>query len=891
MPAENLDKMFRPKSIAIVGASEEEGSVGRTIVENLVGGFKGEIFPVNPNRESVLGIPCLPSVKELKDKVDLAIVATPASTVPGIVEDCGEIGIPTVIIISAGFKETGPDGEALERRISEARREHGMRILGPNCLGLIVPSISLNASFADQMPNHGAIALISQSGALATAILDWSVMAQVGFSSFVSLGNMLDVNFGDLIDYFGEDPETRSILMYVESIKDARNFMSAARGFARTKPIVAVKSGKFAKSAQAAASHTGSLTGENRVYDAAFQRVGVTRVEEIQDLFDISKILETQSPPKGPRLVIITNAGGPGIMATDALLELEGELAELSEETIQHLSEFLPPHASKLNPVDIIGDANVQRYKETIETCGADKGVDGVLVIYTPQGAASPKKLASTIVQVARKIKKPLLVSMIGGQKIQPGLQVLLENDIPAYASPEQAVKSYMYMCQYARNLKQLYQTPEELPLDAAPPKYHLKALVRGIARSDREVMTEREFKKFLETYGIPVAETHVADDARSAASLAEKMGYPVVMKIHSPDITHKSDCGGVVLDLKSKEEVSNAFDEIVSRAQAANPDARAEKVAVQRMIGNVDLELIMGCRKDPIFGPAIMFGQGGTGVEIYQDVAVGFPPLNQVLASMLMEETKVFTLLKGYRNKPPANVRLLEEYLVRFSQMIIDFPEIKEVDINPLAVVGEDFIALDARIIIDKELALAEVEPHAHLVIEPYPTKYVESWVLNDGRPVVLRPIRPEDEPLEFELWETFSPETFRYRFFGPPRKVTHDEMVRYTNIDYRREMAIIAELEEDDRRKMIGVGRLIIDADGESGEFAVVVGDPWQGLGLGTKLVDAIIGVSGDKKLSEIHGVIQADNYRMIHVCREMGFQIEQIDGSTVGASLKLR
>ncbi len=494
--------MFNPDSIALIGASEAEGSVGRTIMENLDSGFQGEIFPVNPNREQVLGRDCLGSVKELDDPVDLAVIATPAKKVPGIVDECGETGIPAAIIISAGFRETGDEGRQLEKKIEEIRRKYGMRILGPNCLGLIVPKIGLNASFADQMPEKGTIVLISQSGALARSILDWSVEAHVGFSGFISLGNMLDVSFGDLIDYFGQDPGTRSILMYVESVADARNFMSAARGFARTKPIVAVKSGKFARSAKALESHTGSLAGQDNVYNAAFQRVGVTRVKEIEDLFNVSKILEERSPPEGPNMVIITNAGGPGIMATDALLERGGELASLSQETIDGLKEFLPPHAGLLNPIDIIGDAGVERYKKAIRTCINDNNVDGALVIYTPQGEASPQDLAANIVDVSQDTSKPIFSSFIGGKKVEPGMNKLLEADVPVFSSPEQAVESYMYMYQYSRNLKELYQTPEELPVDSTPPKHHLKAMITRVAREGRGVLMEDESKRILETYG-----------------------------------------------------------------------------------------------------------------------------------------------------------------------------------------------------------------------------------------------------------------------------------------------------------------------------------------------------------------------------------------------------
>ncbi len=895
MSAENLDRMFRPQSVAVVGASEEQGSVGRTITQNLVGTFKGQVVPVNPRHSQVFGAECLPDVRQLAAGVDLAIIATPAQTVPDIVDGCGMVGIPAVVIISAGFRETGPKGVLLEQRIDAARRKHGMRVLGPNCLGLIVPSICLNASFVDQMPREGKIALISQSGALGSAILDWSIEAGIGFSSFVSLGNMLDVNFGDLIDYFGQDPQTRSILMYIESVKDARSFMSASRGFSRTKPMVAIKSGKYAESAEAAASHTasshtGSLTDENKVYDAAFQRIGITRVDEIEDLFNVSEILDTQNPPKGPRLSIITNAGGPAIMATDLLLERGGVLASLSRETMRCLSEVLPAHATKRNPVDIAGDADGERYRMAIDSCLKDKGVDGVLVVYTPQGQASSEEVAKAIVEHARTTHKPVLASLLGGRKVEKGLQVLRQMRVPAYSSPERAVKSYMYLCQYSRNLEQLYQTPEELPVDAIPPRNHLRAMMARIARSGRQILTERESKKFLQTYGIPAVDTHLAEDASVAANVACALGFPVVLKVHSPDITYKSDCGGVILALNGGEDVKQAYNEILTSARKHNPAARLDGVSVQRMISDIDYELILGCKRDPTFGPAIMFGQGGTGVEIYRDIAVGLPPLNRVLARRLMEQTKVYSLLQGYRNKPPVNLALLEEYLVRFSQMIIDFPEIREVDINPLAVVGNEFIALDARILIDLDLATQEVEPHSHLVIEPYPRKYVEQWALRDGRLVTLRPIRPEDEPLQSELFEVLSEDTRRSRFFGPIKRLTHADLVRYTNIDYRREMAIVGEMVQKGRKRIIGVGRLLVDPGGESGEFAVLVGDPWQNLGLGTKLVDKIMGIAEDMKLSAIWGLVQMENERMLHICREMGFNIEALDPSLVKVTLSI-
>ncbi len=895
MGVENLQKMFRPDTIAVVGASEESGSVGRTIMENLIKGYRGEVHPINPNRSVVLGISCHATVKELASPVDLAVIATPAPTVPAIVEDCGEAGIPAIIIVSAGFREVGPSGAALENQVIDAGRRYGMRILGPNCLGLIVPSIGLNASFADQMPRMGNIALISQSGALGSAILDWSMDTNVGFSSFVSLGNMADINFGDLIDFFGQDPETRSILMYIESVTDAPNFLSASRAFSRTKPIVAIKSGKFAQSAEAAASHTavshtGSLTDENKVFDAAFQRVGITRVDEIEDLFNVSEILATQRPPRGSRLAIITNAGGPGIMAADVLLERGGELPQLSRETVGTLSRVLPSHASKKNPVDIGGDADGQRYRNAIVACIGDKNVDGILVIYTPQGAASSDDVARAITELPRTGRKPILASFLGKRKVEAGLELLREKRIPAYSSPERAVKSYMYMYQYSRNLEQLYQTPEELPVEAIPPRNHLKAMVVRVARSGRHILTEEESKKFLQTYGIPVVETRVAESASAAMNVASSIGFPVVLKIYSPDITYKSDCGGVVLGLNSCAEVRNAFDEIMANAKKHDPSARLFGVTVQKMVTGVDYELILGCKTDPTFGPAIMFGQGGTGVQIYRDIAVGLPPLNRVLARRLMEQTKVYSLLQGYRSKPPVKLDYLEEYLVRFSQMIIDFPEIREVDINPLAVVGREFIALDARIVIDKDLAISGVEPRSHLVIQPYPGKYIEQWALRDGRPVTLRPVRPEDEPLLWKLLKALSPQSIRFGFFGALKQIEHEDLVRLTNIDYRREMAIVAELVEKGKRKIIGMARLLVGPDGKSAEISVLVGDPWQGLGLGTKLVDKMIGIAEDKKLASIWGLISAENERMIHICRKMEFTIQSVDPSLVKATLVL-
>jgi len=892
MPAEKLDKIFKPESLAVVGASEKEGSVGATLMKNIVERFEGDIYPVNINRDTVMDIEAFSSIKEIEKEVDLAVIATPAKTVPDIVDEAGEMGIEAAIIISAGFSETGKKGANLEQELEARREKHGMRILGPNCLGTIRPGANLNLTFLRKDPAAGKVAFLSQSGAMGSAILDWSTKAKVGFSSFVSVGNMLDIDFGDLIDYFGQDPKTNSIIMYMETVKNAEKFMSAARGFARTKPILVIKAGKYSKSAEAVASHTGSLAGEDQIYNAAFKRVGVTRVSDVDDLFSSSETLSKQNLPDGPRMAVITNAGGPGIMTTDAILDSGGELADLSQSTTGELTELLPEHASKKNPVDVLGDADPDRYKNSIRICLEDENVDGAIVIYAPQGEATAQEAAEAVAEIAQETEKPIVTSFMGAGEVDKGREVLRSENVPTRPTPEQAISAYMYMHTYARNLELLYETPEELPVNNQPPHHHLKAMVRKVLRSDRSTLTEVEAKKFLDTYDIPTSSTKVAESADQAANLAYEIGYPVVLKIHSYDITHKTDVGGVELNLQNKEEVKEAYRNIVSRAKNHRPSAEIRGVTVQKMVSNVDYELILGSKKDPLFGSTILFGRGGTGVELYKDTAAGFPPLNQVLAHRLMEDTKVYQLLKGYRGKEGADIRDLEKQLIRFSQLIIDFPEIKEIDINPLAVIDGSFQALDARMILDQDYKGRKVEKtHEHLAIEPYPRQYVEDWRLEDGRNVTLRPIKPEDEPLEFELFDSFSDKTWRQRFFGPRTEISHKEMTRYTNIDYRREMAIIGILNENGKDRMIGVGRLIIGPSQDTGEYAVVVGDPWQRLGLGEKLTDSIIGVAEDKNLKSIYATILKNNKPMVQLSRKMGFREVDRDSDTVKMVLELR
>jgi len=890
-----LDKIFNPRSVAIVGASDEEGTVGYALMKNFTEhGFEGKVYPVNIRKTEILGLKAYQTVEQIPEPVDLAVIATPAKTVPDIVEQCGKAGIKGIIIISAGFKEIGPEGKALEDQIQEIKKKYGLRIIGPNCLGVIRPSMRLNATFISKTPKPGNIAFISQSGALGSAILDWAIHENIGFSNFVSIGSMIDVDFGDFIDYFGTDPKTRSILMYIEGLTDARKFMSAARHFARTKPIIVVKTGKFTESAKAAASHTGSLTGEDIIYDAAFKRAGIVRVEEIADLFNCAEVLGMQPLPRGPNLGIITNAGGPGVMATDALIAKGGKLAKLSPKTMEILNNILPHYWSRGNPIDILGDARADRYKAVVEACLNDENIDGILIIYTAQAVAEPVEIANSIVELIKSRgyqSKTILTSFMGYGAVEEANRIFTENNIPTYSTPEQAIKTYLYMYQYKRNLELLYETPEELPVDVAPPKRPIMVTMRNAATENRELLIEAEAKKLLEYYNVPVVKTMVAQTANEAVNLASQIGYPVVLKILSPQIIHKTDAGGVVLDINSEAEVREAFERINKKAKEYNPNAEIQGVTVQPMIKKQGYEVIIGAKTDPLFGPVILFGMGGIGVELFKDFAIGIPPLNQTLVRRMMEETKVHQLLKGYRNVPPANIRLLEGIVVQFSQMLLDFPQLKEVDINPLFINENEALAFDARIVIDRERVFQKVEPHQHLVISPYPKKYETLWKLRDGRTVLLRPIKPEDEPLWLEMFQNFSEESIRFRFFQIIKDTPHETRVRYCNIDYDREIAIVPELTEDGRKKILGVARVSIEPDRKAGEIAFIVADPWQGLGLGTKMVDYTLEICKDMKIETVYALILPDNYRAISLMKKMGFTIEYSGEGTVRATLNLK
>lgn len=886
MGTENLDKIFNPKSVAVIGASDREGSVGARLLRNLVGvGYQGVVYPVNPFRSTVQGIKAYPSILKIPWHVDLAIIATPAHTVPQVMEECGKAGVPGVVIISAIFREAGKNGDAVERQILKFKNDYGMRVIGPNSFGLMRPKIGLNATFANRAALPGKIAFISQSAALCASALDWASDAHIGFSAVVSAGSMLDVDLGDLIDFFGTDAQTRSIVLYLESIKNARKFMSAARGFARAKPIVVVKAGRFNESAEATFSHTGELCGDDAVYNAAFSRAGMVRVEALNDLFNCAEALAMQPNPKGPSLTIITNAGGPGIIATDALIARGGKLTSLSNETAQALKDVLPPYCSITNPIDIFEEATPERFRKVIEICLQDPNSNGFLIIYTPQGATDPIAIAKIIVEASKKTSKPILASLLGEDGCRIARRILQKNRVPAFTTPEQAVATFMYMYSYTQNLELLYQIPEELPIEFSIPTF-LKEVLKKAFEEGRQILNVYESLQFLDAYKIPVIKTLFAKSLEEAESIASQIEYPVVMKAVSPQITHKSKAEGVILNVWSPTEVKKFFNELAEKVKNYSPEAEFQGVIIQPMVQRRGYELLIGSKKDSQFGSVIVFGMGGITVEVARDINIGFPPLNSVLARRLMEKTTIYSRLSS---EFPSGTKVLEEILVKFSQLVIDFPEIKEMDVNPLIFDGNNAVAVDARIVIDTERILQNIQPHEHLVVAPYPRKYITSCQLRNGTCVTLRPIKPEDEILLAELFKSLSEETMRLRFFQVIKEMPHETLTRYCNLDYDREMAIVAEI-QGDKRQIIGVARAISEPGRNCGEFAVVVGDQWQGLGLGSKLIDYIIEIGKEMKLKAIYGFVSAINAKMIHLCTKKGFRIEPIDSETSKAIMEL-
>ena len=877
-----LDVIFSPRNVAVIGATETPNSVGRTLLWNLVSNpFGGTVFPVNPKRPSVLGIKAYKSIKDVPEKVDLAVIVTPAPTVPGIIAECVDAGVRGAIIISAGFKELGPPGVELERQVLENARRGKMRVIGPNCLGVMNPISGLNATFAAGMARPGNVAFLSQSGALLTAILDWSLRELVGFSAFVSTGSMLDVGWGDLIDYLGNDPRTQSILVYMESIGDARAFLSAAREVALNKPIIVIKPGRSEQAAKAAASHTGSLTGSDEVLEAAFKRCGVLRVQNISDLFYMAETLAKQPRPRGPRLSIVTNAGGPGVLATDALIGNGGELAKISPETVEQLNKFLPPSWSHNNPIDILGDAGPDRYAKALEIAARDASSDGLLVILTPQDMTDATRTAEALTKHAKIDGKPVLASWMGGPAVHAGEEILNRAGIPTFPYPDTAARAFCYMWRYTDNLRGLYETPTLAEVDNVAPD-RASAIVESARREGRTLLDEYESKQLLSAYAIPVARTEIAGTVDEAVRAADAIGYPAVVKLFSHTITHKTDVGGVKLNLQTADEVRTAFEEIKSSvAKAAGPE-HFQGVTVQQMIKLKDAyELIVGSSVDPQFGPVLLFGGGGLLVEVYKDRALALPPLTATLARRMMEQTKIFSALKGVRGRKPIDIVALEQLMVRFSRLIVEQRWIKELDINPLLASPDGIIALDARVVLHEPGVSEEKLPR--LAIRPYPTQYVQAWSMRDGTPVTIRPIRPEDEPLLVRFHQTLSEDSVRLRYFHAMKldaRTAHERLTRVAFNDYDRELALVAERRDPASKEseILGVARLSKTPGANDAEFALLVSDRWQRRGIGTRLLSQLVQVARDEKLARLSAEILPENNEMQRLSRKLGFDVRE-------------
>ncbi len=884
-----LDVFFRPSNVAVVGATEAPGSVGRTLLWNLIASpFGGTVFPVNPKRRSVLGIKAYPAIRDVPAQVDLAVIATAAATVPGVIRECVEAKVKGAIIISAGFQELGPEGERLQDELKHEAQKGGLRVIGPNCLGLMCPTTGINASFAASMARPGSIGFISQSGALCTGVLDWSLREMVGFSAFISAGAMVDVNWGDLIDYLGDDPRTRAILVYMESVGDARGFLSAAREVALRKPIIVIKAGRTKQGGRAAASHTGAMTGSDDVLDAAFRRCGVLRVDSISELFYMAEVLSKQPRPRGNRLTVLTNAGGPAVLATDALILAGGQLAELSPDTRASLDKILPPHWSRGNPIDILGDAGPERYAASLEIAAKDPASDGLLVILTPQAMTDATRTAEAMKPYANLRDRPVLASWMGGPEVQAGIHVLESAGIPSVSYPDTAARLFQLMYRYSYNLRGLYETPS-LPEDESDiDRAKVKTILEAARAANRTLLTEFESKQVLAAYGIPVTDCRLAASAELAIEAAEAIGYPVVLKLHSETISHKTDVGGVELNLGSGDQVRDAFARIRDSVEKVAGPGGFQGVTVQPMVKLTGYELILGSSMDQQFGPVLLFGTGGQLVEVFEDRALALPPLTTTLARRMMEHTRIYRALGGVRGRPPVDMEALEQLLVRFSQLVAEQRAIEEMDINPLLASHEGLLALDARIVLHPaDKAAADIP---RLAIRPYPRRYVTAWSAKDGLPVTIRPIRPEDEPAIVRFHEALSDRSVYFRYLqmmNLTQRVAHERLIRICFIDYDREIALVAEREGE----IMAVGRLHKSRASRDAEFALVVADPHQHKGLGTAILERLIDVARSEGLARVTADIHGDNAAMQRIVRKLGFKIRrELGDPTVTAVLDL-
>ena len=872
-----LTSLFEPKSVAVIGASDREHSVGNILFKNILeSGYKGRLYPINTKHDTVQGVQAYKSIEEIGARVELAVIATRPQTLPEIVEQCGRSGIKNVIVITSGFSEAGHSGAALERKMLEIARSYNVRVLGPNCLGIIRPDLGLNATFARVNANVGNLALVSQSGAMCSSVLDWAKSNRIGFSSVISLGSTADVDFGEILDYLIYDNRTHYILLYVEGIRNARRFMSALRSAARIKPIILLKAGRHAAGSAAVQTHSGMIAGSDVVFDAAVRRAGVVRVKNVGQLFYAAKALASKFRPQGKRLAIITNGGGPGAMAADRAGDLEIPLANLSLNTVQALNATMPPNWSHSNPIDIAGDATPERYRDAILAVAQDEEVDGMLVMLSPQAMTQPMEVARAVIDVSDQTSKPILTCWMGEEQVAEARLLMEEASIPAFRMPETAVELYYHISTYYRNQKLLLQTPEPSSQHARPETEGAKMLIEAVLQERRKILSEMESKAILRAFRVPVAQTMVARTPTESLLLAEQIGFPIAMKVDSPDLIHKSEAGGVRLNITNAPAVRNAYHDILETVQKKHPTARINGVSIEPYLARPNgRELMIGVVRDPIFGPIITFGAGGTEVEIFSDRAVALPPLNRFLAQDLIRSTRASKLLGEFRNMPPVNMEALEEVLLNISEMVCELPWLQELDLNPLIVDENGAIAADARIVIDH--ASATGDRYSHMAIHPYPVHLVQDWELPDGRTVTIRPIRPEDAELEQDFVKRMSDESKYYRFMDTIRELTQAMLVRFTQIDYDREMALIATVEDENGKELqIGVSRYVTNPDGESVEFALAIADDWQKHGIGRKLMTALIDCARMKGHRSVVGDVLAMNTKMFRLMSSLGFTI---------------
>jgi acetyltransferase len=861
-----LDRLFAPKAIAVFGASTRDNAVGTRVFQNLIEAeFDGPVYPINPKYRELQGKRCYPAIDAINDHIDLAVITTPAATVPEVIHQCGEHGVRAAIVISAGFAEAGDAGTRLQKQLLQEAARYQLRIMGPNCLGLIHTRKHLNATFSKNMAQPGPLALVSQSGALCTAILDWAAPRNIGFSAVVSLGSASDIDFGDVLDYLALDPTTQSILLYIEGIQDARSFMSGLRAAARLKPVVVIKVGRHSEGSRAALSHTGALVGADDVFDAALQRAGAVRAMSIEQLFSAAHLLATHKLVKGNRLAIVTNGGGPGVMATDRAMDLGLELAQFEDSTIETLNGLLPQYWSHSNPVDILGDATEQRYQSAVGACLEDNNVDGVLVMLTPQAMTDPTGAAKAVVDAGKDCKKPLLACWMGEHQVEEAWTLFAKHKLPAFPTPEASVEAFSYLANYHRNQLLLMQVPGPLAKRSVPDVEGAQLIIDGALAEHRTLLTPLESRALLNAFGVPVNTAVEAHSANEALVAAESLGFPVAMKISADRLSHKSDTGGVRLNISDAHAVRNTYQDLVNAVKALNPDVEIRGVTIEKMYKNPNgRELIIGVIRDPVFGPVISFGSGGTAVEIMRDRAIALPPLNSFIANDLINKTRVAKLLGEFRHMPAVNMYALEQVLLRISEIVCELPQIKELDINPIVADDQGVLALDTRVVVDYRSA--RLKPYGHMAIHPYPSQLQTDYQLADGTEIIIRPIRPEDAQIEQAFVRDLSPKAKYFRFMQTLQELTPEMLIRFTQIDYDREMAFIAVVEQQGQELEIGVARYATNPDGNSCEFALVVDDEWQHKGIGTRLMETLMTTARTRGFQTMEGEILADNQQML-------------------------